>query len=148
MPTQATDLSEFIYIREYRVIVEKTADAQPRKIKRLAVKRVQEEIIVVWDFSRLLAVRLDNGTREIVDIVTTPPGAVVRAEVQKGTDASPESIIDGAATIHGTNTNIVRQRIIAGVDKVTYRVICQIETTGNQILEGVGLLLVTDKIRT
>jgi len=51
--------------------------------------------------------------------------AVVTASVYSGTDASPSSIVSGAASISG---NIVTQTITTGVPGVIYQLTCAVTT--------------------
>lgn len=80
-----------------------------------------------WDFSSLLL----NG-----DSVTS---ATVAATVYSGVDASPSSLINGAATISG---NVVSQSITGGVLGVLYELACTALTAQSQTLKLVGCLAV------
>lgn len=64
---------------------------------------------------------------------------VVTATVWSGVDASPASMISGAATTSGT---IVSQKITAGVIGVVYYLLCTITTSLGQTLQSAGFLAV------
>ena len=95
-------------------------------------KAVAEDWVVTFDFVE----RLDSS-----ETIST---ATYTATVFQGTDASPNDIISGSATISGTK---VTQLIINGTDGVTYQIQCEITTSGSQRLDGIGLLDVTNTIK-
>lgn len=64
---------------------------------------------------------------------------VCTAAVYSGTDASPSSIISGAATASGS---VVSQDITGGTEGVIYQITCTITTSEGQTLKLVGLLAV------
>jgi hypothetical protein len=64
---------------------------------------------------------------------------VVTATVWSGTDASPSSLISGAATSSGS---IVSQLITAGVAGVTYYLLCTVTTSTGQTLQLAAFLVV------
>jgi len=69
---------------------------------------------------------------------------VVTASVYSGTDASPESIIYGAASSSGA---IVSQKIGAGVLGVTYLLVCSITTSTGQVLQlGAYLVIAPETV--
>lgn len=61
------------------------------------------------------------------------------AAVYSGTDASPSSIINGAATKSGA---VVTQSITAGTEGVIYKMTCTITTSLSQTLVQIGYLAV------
>lgn len=63
----------------------------------------------------------------------------VAAAVYSGTDASPSSIISGAASSSGA---VVTQTVTGGVTGVLYELTCTITTSASQTLKQVGLLAV------
>lgn len=67
----------------------------------------------------------------------------VTATVWSGTDASPSSMISGAATASGT---IVSQKIIGGVVGVVYYLLCTITTSLGQTLQSAGFLAVITNV--
>ena len=58
--------------------------------------------------------------------------ASVAATVYSGTDASPSSIISGAASISGAQ---VTQKLTGGVEGVTYSLTCTANTSTSQVLK-------------
>lgn len=63
----------------------------------------------------------------------------VAATVYSGTDASPSSIVSGAASKSGS---VVTQAITGGTAGVTYQLVCTITTSASQTLQLAGLLAV------
>ena len=94
-------------------------------------KQVDEDVILSFDFTKQLA------TGETIST------AVFSATVIKGTDASPDNIISGSATISGA---VCTQLVINGLDKVKYLVKCIATTSQNQVLHGLGYLAVTNTV--
>ena len=84
-------------------------------------KRIDEDFNLAFDFTNRL------GTGETIS------SAPWTATVHKGTDASPQNIVNGSATIAGA---IVTQKIIDGLDGVTYCLICAATTSAGQQLHG------------
>ena len=83
-------------------------------------KLLGETVIVPFDFrSRLTS----------AETISTQ---VVTAVVYTGVDATPSSLISGAATASGT---IVSQTVTAGVAGVTYTLLCTITTSLSQTLQ-------------
>jgi len=64
---------------------------------------------------------------------------VTTCTVYSGVDASPSSVIMGAATASGT---IVTQKIGGGVAGVIYELLCKITTSAGQTLELSGYLAI------
>ncbi len=64
----------------------------------------------------------------------------VTAAVYSGVDASPSSILSGAATVSGS---VVTQKFTAGVVGVLYETTWTVTTSDGQTLVKVGLLAVT-----
>lgn len=93
----------------------------------LEVKPSAETRKQVFDFISALAVG---------ETISTASTAAV---VYSGTDASPSSIISGAASISGTK---VTQTLTAGTSGVTYLVTCTITTSLSQTLTLQGYLTV------
>lgn len=56
---------------------------------------------------------------------------VCAVEVFSGTDAAPENILSGTASISGT---VVSQQITGGSEGVIYKVTCAVRTSDNNIL--------------
>ena len=83
-------------------------------------KLLGETVIVPFDFRSRL-------TR--AETISTQ---VVTAVVYTGVDATPSSLISGAATASGT---IVSQTVTAGVAGVTYTLLCTITTSLSQTLQ-------------
>ena len=94
-------------------------------------KRVDEDWTVTFNFVQRL------GSNETISTATCT------ATVQQGTDASPENIISGTASISGTK---VSQLIINGTNGVAYLLQCVITTSASQRLHGVRILDVTDTV--
>lgn len=89
----------------------------------LGAKRASEIRNEVFDFTSLLA------SGETLSTATTT------ATVYSGTDASPSSVISGAASISGAK---VTQKLTAGTLGVTYLITCTVTTSTSQtlVLEG------------
>ena len=83
-------------------------------------KLTGETVIETFDFTSRLT------TAETIST------ASVTASVYSGTDASPNAIVSGSATISGKT---VTQAITAGTLGVTYLLVCTITTSLSQILE-------------
>jgi hypothetical protein len=83
-------------------------------------KLVGETRTYYFDFTSLL------GSLETISTVTCA------ASVYSGTDASPSSIISGAAS--GTGTQIAQQNITGGVVGTIYEVKCTVSTSLFQTL--------------
>ena len=94
-------------------------------------KRTPETVNLTWDCTHLLV----SG-----ETIST---AAITASVLSGTDANPQDIVSGSASIAGAK---VTQTIVAGVDGVTYALICKITTSASQTLEIPARLKVTDTI--
>lgn len=94
-------------------------------------KRQGEVKLYSWDFSSLLAVGETISSQSVT------------ASVYSGTDASPSSIINGAATLSG---NVVSQSITAGTVGVTYTLKCQITTSSSQTLQLTSFLTIEPDI--
>lgn len=92
-------------------------------------KRSGETITLTFDFRKLL------GTGETVS------SADWDVEVVEGTDASPTDMIYGNTTVSGAKAS---QLITGGVDGNVYRMICSINTSTGQIVQGTALLEVDD----
>jgi len=97
----------------------------------LHVKRVDENWALTFDFAKRMA------SDETVNSATWV------CSVQSGVDASASSMISGSTTNSGTKST---QLVIDGVDGVTYVLVCTL-TTSAQVLHGVGLMMVSNKVR-
>ena len=95
-------------------------------------KRIDEDWNVVFDFTK----RLASGE--------TLSSATWTATVHAGTDASPNDIISGAASQSGA---LSTQKVIDGLEGVTYLLQCEATTSAPQVLHGIGLLKVSDEVR-
>jgi len=93
-----------------------------------APKNALETVDLSFDFSGML------------EIGETLASGAVTAEVFAGEDASPSSLIDGAAVLDGT---IVTQSVTAGISGVVYVLNCAVTTNTGQDLILQGLLAVT-----
>ena len=69
----------------------------------------------------------------------TISSAVTTATVYSGTDASPSSLISGAASISGST---VSQKVIGGTLGVTYILVCSAVTSLGQTLQISGYLVI------
>jgi hypothetical protein len=96
-------------------------------IVTFGTKLVDETITIQFNFANRLA----------VGEAITAGGCAV--EVFSGTDADPEAILSGAATLDGT---IISQVITAGVAGVTYLISCQADTDDLNVLINQGRLSV------
>lgn len=94
----------------------------------LPSKLASETKNVTFDFSSQLAVGETISTQ------------AVTAAVYSGTDASPSSLISGAASASGA---VVTQKVTGGVTGVLYELTCTITTSAGQTLNLVGLLAIT-----
>lgn len=92
-------------------------------------KRTTEDVKLSVDFKKWLA------SGEAIQ------SASVTATVHKGTDGSPGAIVSGAAVISGSK---VTQKIIDGVDGVTYCLTFQATTDQGQVLEALAHITVDD----
>jgi len=92
-------------------------------------KRTGESLIITFDFKKILV------TGETISTSTWSVG------VRTGSDSSPSSMISGSPSIVGSQ---VSHKIIGGVDSTVYQIVCSVSTSLGQIIEGVGLLHVTD----
>jgi len=90
-------------------------------------KLLGETKTVTFDFTSQLAVGETISTKSCT------------AAVYSGTDASPSSIISGAASSSGA---VVSQNITGGVAGVIYTVVCTITTSAGQTLMLAGFLTV------
>ena len=95
-------------------------------------KQVDEDVILSFNYTKQLA------TGETIST------AVFSATVIKGTDASPDNIISGSATISGA---VCSQLVIDGVNGVKYLIKCIATTSQNQKLHGLGYLTVTNTVK-
>lgn len=93
----------------------------------LSPKLVSDVINLTFDFTSRLAVSETISTQ------------VVTCTVYSGTDASPSSMISGAATASGA---VVTQVITAGTEGVVYVLKCVITTSASQTLVMTGILAV------
>lgn len=100
--------------------------------ERLHAKRVDEEWVLGFDF----APRMSSG--ETLDAATWT------SAVHAGADADAADMIDGSSTESGTTS---AQKVVAGVDGVTYLIKC-VATTSAQVLIGEALLFVSDQVRS
>jgi hypothetical protein len=66
-----------------------------------------------------------------LDVGETVETAICEAEVFSGTDATPEALLTGTATVSGS---VVSQQITGGTVGVVYLVTCAIRTSLNNIL--------------
>ena len=80
-----------------------------------------------FDFSSLLATSETISTQKVT------------ATVYSGTDADPSRLVAGTATASGA---IVTQKLKEGTTGVIYKLVCEITTSANQLLQMVGLLAV------
>ena len=95
-------------------------------------KQVDEDVILSFDYTKQLA------TGETIST------AVFSATVVKGTDASPDNIISGLATISGA---VCSQLVVDGVNGVKYLIKCIATTSQSQKLHGLGYLTVTNAVK-
>jgi hypothetical protein len=65
--------------------------------------------------------------------------ASVAATVWSGVDATPGSLVSGAASISGTK---VTQTLTGGVAGTIYKLVCTVTTSASQTLQLVGYLVV------
>lgn len=96
-------------------------------IQTFETKLADETITISFEFTNRLA------TGESITA-----GACV-AEVFSGTDASPSSIISGAATLSGA---IVSQVITGGLAGVVYLISCEVDTDDSNVLINQGRIAV------
>ncbi len=95
-------------------------------------KRVDEDVALTFDYTKQF------GTGETISTAT------FTATVVKATDASPNNIISGAATISGSKAT---QLVINGIDGVKYLIKCIATTSQSQKLHGLGYLTVTNTVK-
>jgi hypothetical protein len=93
----------------------------------LEPKTLGEQVLVPFDFTSRLAASETISTK------------VVTCTTWSGTDASPSSMISGAASSSGAT---VSQLVIGGVAGVTYYLLCSITTSLGQTLQLAGFLVV------
>lgn len=103
------------------------------KAEKLHAKQVGEDWVLTFDFKKRL------GSSETIS------GATWTCVVHAGTDADAANMISGAATTSGTKSS---QKVIDGVDGVTYLVTCQLTTSTGQLLYARGLLYVSNQVRS
>jgi hypothetical protein len=94
---------------------------------QLPPKLLGETANTVFDFVSKLAVGETISTGSVV------------ATVYSGVDATPASLVSGAASLSGTK---VTQQITGGVAGVIYQLLCTITTSAGQTLQLFGLLVV------
>ena len=90
-------------------------------------KSVSETVTLAFSFLSHLA------TGETISSASTT------ATVYSGTDASPSSLISGAASISGST---VSQKVIGGTLGVTYILVCSAVTSLGQTLQISGYLVI------
>lgn len=90
-------------------------------------KLLGESLVLPFDFLSSLALGETISTK------------VVTATVFSGVDASPSSVISGAATSSGS---VVSQKVTGGVLGVIYELLCQITTSAGQTLQMSSFLAV------
>lgn len=98
----------------------------------LPSKAVAADILVSFDFTA----ELGEG-----DTVTS---AVVTSTVYSGEDATPNTMISGSASVAGGS--VVSQKVIDGVEGVTYQLTCTASTTAGYTLVKQGLLSVLSSL--
>lgn len=86
-----------------------------------------ETVVLTFDFTSALAAS------------ETISSATVSAVTYSGTDASPSTIINGAAVISGQT---VKQSVTGGVEGVMYNLTCSVETSAGQVVQIQGYLAV------
>lgn len=86
---------------------------------------------IVFDFASLLGIGETISTKSVA------------ASVYSGTDASPSSIISGAASSSGTQ---VSQLITGGVVGVIYKLLCTITTSAGETLQLSAFLAVVPDV--
>jgi len=94
-------------------------------------KRSGETLKLSFDFAADLA----TG-----ETLSTP---VVAASVYGGSDPPPSGILSGSPAVSGS---LVTQLVTGGLDHVTYQLVFQATTSNSQILQGVSLLPVSNKV--
>lgn len=98
----------------------------------LTPKQPTETRSVVFDFISSLGVAETISTQSVT------------ATVWSGVDASPASVVSGAATATGTQ---VTQKLAGGVSGVIYKLVCTITTSLGQTLTQTAYLpILTDSI--
>jgi hypothetical protein len=100
-----------------------------RPLPSFSRKRVDEDLKLTFDFSN------DIASGETISTATTT------AAVWSGTDANPNDIVSGSASISGAK---VTQLIINGTDGVTYLLKFRVVTDQSQTINGMSLLDVGD----
>lgn len=96
----------------------------------LPSKKVGETFTAVFDFASSLNV---TGAGETIS------GAAVTISVYSGTDAAPNSVLNGAASISGSQ---ILQSLTAGTAGVIYSIVAQATTSTSQVLQMNALLAV------
>lgn len=97
----------------------------------LDAKDPEETITVSFDFSSALG----------ADTLTGVP--VVTISAYSGTDASPATVLNGAATLDATLTKVL-QSVKAGIATVDYRIKAKASTVGGRTLAMARILPVRD----
>jgi hypothetical protein len=103
-----------------------------RPIPQLDDKRTTETKKYSFDF-----------TNDLASGETISTAGTTTATVLKGTDASPSSMISGAATISG---NALIQMLTGGTEGVIYAIKFSATTSESQVIDGIVKLYVTDKV--
>lgn len=93
----------------------------------LEAKRVGETRAYSFDYTSALATTETISTKSVA------------ATVYSGTDASPSSIISGAASSTGAS---VAQKVTGGIAGVIYQLVCTVTTSTGQTLQLVAFLAV------
>lgn len=78
-----------------------------------------------------------------LDVGEEIDSAIVTCTVYSGTDAAPEDMISGSATISGTT---VSQMITAGTEGVVYYLTCTAVTDDGKTLQLIGFLAVVPPV--
>ncbi len=95
-------------------------------------KRIDEDLPLTFNFNKRLPAS---------DTIST---ATWTATVLAGTDSSPNDIVSGASSnASGRST----QKIIDGLEGVTYALECEMVSTAGYTFHGLALLKVSDAIR-
>ena len=100
-------------------------------MQHFSPKTTNESYPIAFGFENILN---DLAPGETITGVPT-----VTATVLNGTDANPQAIVSGAASVSGTD---VLQRILAGVLGVTYLLACRVTTDKSNTFEvGVAITI-------
>ena len=102
---------------------------EPRVLPSYSRKRTEEDLKLTFSFEN------DIASGETILTATTT------AAVWSGTDASPNDIVSGSASISGAK---VTQLVINGSDGVTYILEFHVTTDQAQAIEGMALLEISD----